>query len=239
MRALIPQRLSEIVLLGAHCDDIAIGAGGTVLSICRANPGLRVKALVLSGGGTHRADEEQAALQAFCPEADLSVTVLGLPDGRIPQHWNQAKDAISGLRDVLPPDLVFAPNRADAHQDHRLVGEIAPTVFRDSAILGYEILKWESDLPSVSTYQPLTAEVAETKSALLHRHYPSQAGHDWFDREAFLGLARIRGAQSHSRYAEGFVTEKITLDLAATAPALAPATVGIHSTAIQATKVRV
>ncbi|MGW3731243.1 PIG-L family deacetylase, partial [Streptomyces sp. NPDC000851] len=42
--------LDRIVAVGAHCDDIAIGAGGTLLTLCRARPGIRVDALVLSGG---------------------------------------------------------------------------------------------------------------------------------------------------------------------------------------------
>ena len=31
--------LDRIVAVGAHCDDIAIGAGGTLLALCRARPG--------------------------------------------------------------------------------------------------------------------------------------------------------------------------------------------------------
>ncbi|SDO73393.1 N-acetylglucosaminyl deacetylase, LmbE family [Nakamurella panacisegetis] len=213
MKSLTPGRISEVVVLGAHCDDIAIGAGGMLLGLCRANPGVRVTAVVLTGGGTEREDEEHAALQAFCPGADLTVTVSALPDGRLPVHWETTKDAIAAARGPVPPDLVLAPQRLDAHQDHRLVAEIAPTVFRDSLILGYEILKWEGDLPTVTVYQPLADELAQAKADLLGQHYRSQAGHDWFDREAFLALLRIRGAQCHTRYAEGFVTEKITVDL--------------------------
>lgn len=44
----------RIVAVGAHCDDIAIGAGGTLLTVCLARPGVRVDALVLSGGGGER-----------------------------------------------------------------------------------------------------------------------------------------------------------------------------------------
>lgn len=31
----------RIVAVGAHCDDIAIGAGGTLLTVCLARPGDR------------------------------------------------------------------------------------------------------------------------------------------------------------------------------------------------------
>lgn len=54
MHALLPGRLQHLLVLGAHCDDAAIGAGGTLLTLCRANPGLRVTALVLVGAGTGR-----------------------------------------------------------------------------------------------------------------------------------------------------------------------------------------
>lgn len=205
--------IGRIAALGAHCDDIAIGAGGSLLSLCRAHPGLRVDALVLSGGGTEREDEERAALAAFCPDADLRLTVLKLPDGRLPAHWDEAKSALEELRARTDPDLVFAPRTDDAHQDHRGLARLVPTAFRDHLVLGYEIVKWDGDLGSPSAYQPLTPEVAETKLRLLQLHYPSQRHRPWYDREAFLGLARIRGIECHERYAEAFAVTKFVLDV--------------------------
>lgn len=213
MNALIPARLDEIALLGAHCDDIAIGAGATLLTLARRRPGLRVRALVLSGGATPRAEEERAALESFCPGADLELTVLDVPDGRAPAHWDRVKDALAAFRRGCAPDLVFAPQRGDAHQDHRMLAELVPTEFRDHLVLGYEILKWETDTPRPAVLHPVAPEVAREKAALLARCYPSQATRDWFDDESFLGLARIRGVQCHAAYAEGFVLDKAVLDL--------------------------
>ncbi|HZA30275.1 MAG TPA: PIG-L family deacetylase [Propionibacteriaceae bacterium] len=206
-------RPRAVVALGAHCDDIALGAGGTLLFICEANPRLRVDVLVLCGGGTEREDEERAALAAFCPRADLRITVLKVPDGRLPAHWNEAKSAIEELRAQSDPDLLLAPNRCDAHQDHRGLARLAPTVFRDHLILGYEIVKWDGDLGQPSGYQPLNAAQVEAKMNLLQEHYPSQRHRPWYDREAFLGLARIRGIECGTRYAEAFHVNKIVLDL--------------------------
>jgi LmbE family N-acetylglucosaminyl deacetylase len=202
-----------IAALGAHCDDIAIGAGASLFTICSARPGIQVDALVLSGGGTEREDEERAALTAFCPGADLRVTVLKLPDGRLPAHWDEAKGALEELRGRTSPDLIFAPNRFDAHQDHRGLAELVPTAFRDHLVLGYEIVKWDGDLGRPSAYQPLHPEVAETKVTLLQQHYPSQRHRPWYDREAFLGLARIRGIECGARYAEAFHVNKFVLGL--------------------------
>ncbi|ASR34008.1 GlcNAc-PI de-N-acetylase [Prauserella marina] len=211
--ALTGRPLRRIVALGAHCDDIAIGAGGTLLALCSANPGITVDTLVLSGGGGEREAEELAALTAFCGGATLNLTVLKLPDGRLPAHWDEAKSAVEELRARTEPDLVLAPHGGDAHQDHRGLAQLVPTVFRDHLVFGYEIVKWDGDLTTPTAYQPLTAELAEEKIRLLQQHYPSQRHRPWYDREAFLGLARIRGIECQRRYAEGFHVRKLVVDL--------------------------
>ena len=213
---MIPLRtgaLGEIAVLAAHCDDIPIGMGGTLLTLARATPGLRVRALVLSGGGTPREDEERAALAAFCPGADLDVHILDFPDGRAPAHWNAIKDALGQFRRSCSPDVVFGTQRGDMHQDHRLLAELIPTEFRDHLVLGYEIVKWETDTPRPTMYQPLTTDIAEEKTRLLHEHYRSQVEHDWFDDGSFLGLSRLRGVQCRSPHAEAFVLEKAIVTL--------------------------
>jgi LmbE family N-acetylglucosaminyl deacetylase len=212
--SLLPERLDHMMLLGAHCDDIAIGAGGSLLELCRAHPGLRVSALVLTGGGSLREEEEKAALTAFCPGAQLDVTVLDLPDGRVPTRWERAKLALEELRSRGEPDLVFAPSPHDAHQDHRAVAELVPTAFRDHLTLGYEILKWESDLAQPTVYLPLAEPVLREKISKLHEHYGSQRDRSWFEPETFTGLARIRGVQCRARFAEAFHVTKLVLGAA-------------------------
>ena len=203
--------LDEIVVVGAHCDDIAIGMGGTLLTLVRANPRLRVRGLVLSGGATEREAEELEALAAFCPGADVQVTVLDIPDGRAPAYWEPIKNHLSKFRRSCTAQVMFGPQRGDAHQDHRLLAELLPTEFRDHLVLGYEILKWETDTPRPTIFHPLESDVAEEKARLLLKHYGSQMSRDWFDEQAFLGLSRLRGVQCRSPHAEGFILEKATV----------------------------
>jgi LmbE family N-acetylglucosaminyl deacetylase len=211
MIALSTGALTEIAVVGAHCDDIAIGMGGTLLTLCKANPELRVRAFVLSGGGTEREAEEVNALAAFCPGADVHVTVDDIPDGRAPAHWARIKERLSAFRKSVTPQLVFGPVRGDSHQDHRLLAELLPTEFRDQLVFGYEIVKWEADTPLATLFHPICSDVAEEKARLLLKHYSSQIGHDWFDEQTFLGLSRLRGVHCHARHAEAFITEKATL----------------------------
>ena len=204
--------IDEVALLAAHCDDLAIGMGGTLLTLARANPDLVVRALVLTGGGTEREAEERAALAALLP-GGFELTVHSLPDGRTPAHYNEVKNAVRDFARTSAAQVVFGPQPHDAHQDHRLLAEIAPTEFRDHLILGYEILKWETDTPQPTVFVPHTTEVAEEKVRVLMGSYPSQLAHDWFEPSSFLALSRLRGIQCRAPHAEAFVAAKLIVDL--------------------------
>lgn len=211
---MILEPIRHLVLAGAHCDDIAIGAGATVRTLCEANPGMRVTALVLTGAGTVREGEERAALAELCAGTDLDVRVAGLPDNRLPARWGEAKQAVVALREAGEPDLVIGPQPGDAHQDHRLVAELLAQAFRHQPVWGYEVAKYESDLPAPATFVPVPDEMARFKTDVITRCYPSQAeGHPWFDAEAFTALMRLRGIQCNHRYAEAFVVPTTTVKI--------------------------
>lgn len=210
--------LESVAFIGAHCDDIAIGAGATLLQLVHDNPDIVVDALVLTGGGTEREVEEKNAFASLCGMAEVRLTVGDLPDGRLPHHWGEVKRRLCQFRRSCEPQLVIGPQRGDSHQDHRLLAELIPTEFRNHLILGYEILKWESDLPAPTVYRPIQRATAVLKATLIQHCYRSQVGHHWFDHEAFLGLMRLRGVQCNQRYAEAFVAEKSVIHLGSPAP---------------------
>jgi LmbE family N-acetylglucosaminyl deacetylase len=199
-----------VLAIGAHPDDIEIAAGGTLLSLAEHHPGLRVR-IVLMTGTSQRQQEARAAARAFLPGADLEVELHDLPDGRLPAVWGQVKEVIEAQAQSLNPDLVLAPSAGDAHQDHRTVGELVPTAFRDHLCLGYEIPKWDGDLARPNTYFPLTDDIARRKVELLDKCYPSQRHRDWWDEETFLALARLRGMECRARYAEAFNCTKLVI----------------------------
>lgn len=204
----------SVLCLGAHADDIEIGCGGTLLTLAD-RPGTTVTGVVLSGTPERRAEAERA-LPSFVPGAP--VQVLDLPDGRLPGRWDEAKQILQDLASVHSPDLILAPRVDDAHQDHRLLGQLAATAWRSAVVLHYEIPKWDADLTPPTHYVPLSEEQARRKVTLLHAAYPSQRSRDWWDDELFLGLMRLRGVECHSRYAEAFHAAKIVFDFSRPAP---------------------
>jgi LmbE family N-acetylglucosaminyl deacetylase len=197
-----------VLALGAHPDDIEISAGGTLLSLAARHPGLRVRYVVMTGTA-ERQREARAAARAFTPGADLEVELHDLPEGRLPAVWGQVKEVLETVARSFRPDLILAPSAGDAHQDHRTVGELVPTAFRDQVYLAYEVPKWDGDMSRPNTYFPLTDEIAQRKTELLDKCYASQQGRDWWGEETFLALARLRGIECRSRYAEAFTCSKL------------------------------
>jgi LmbE family N-acetylglucosaminyl deacetylase len=200
----------SVLALGAHPDDIEIAAGGTLLSLAERHPGLHVR-YVLMTGTQERQLEARAAARAFTPGGELEVELHDLPDGRLPAVWGQVKEILAVLARSVRPDVILAPSPGDAHQDHRTVGELVPTAFRDQLYLGYEVPKWDGDLARPNTYFPLSDEIARRKVELLDKSYPSQRGRDWWDEETFLALARLRGMECRARYAEAFTCAKLVI----------------------------
>jgi LmbE family N-acetylglucosaminyl deacetylase len=195
----------SVLAIGAHPDDIEIGAGGLLLGL--AGDPLRARYVVLTGTA-ERHHEAHGAARAFMPGADLTVDLHRLPEGRLPAAWAEVKEILERVARSCSPDVILAPSFGDAHQDHRTVAEIVPTVFRDQLYLAYEIPKWDGDLGRPSMYVPLPGDTAQRKVELLHKCFPSQHGREWWDDEVFLGLARLRGMECRARYAEAFTCAK-------------------------------
>jgi len=201
----------HLVALGAHPDDIEIGCGGTLLRLAEAVPGLTAE-FVIATGTPERLDEARRGAELFLPGCEVTIKSAELPDGRLPTHWEAAKELLEAtVRGGRTADLVLAPSRTDAHQDHRAIAEIATTVWRDHLVLHYEIPKWDGDMSRPFLYVALTDEQLREKVARLHKAFPSQVPHDWFDEEVFSGLARLRGMECRARYAEAFTTAKAVL----------------------------
>ncbi len=200
----------SVLAVGAHPDDIEIGAGGTLLTLAESQSALKVHYLVLTGSPDRHQEAQQAARE-FLPAADLTVELHNLPDGYLPAAWGEAKDILEAAARACAPDVIIAPSCRDAHQDHRTIAEILPTVFRDALYLAYEIPKWDGDLDRPSVYFPLSPDVARRKVELLHKCFPSQQGRDWWDDEVFLGLARLRGMECRATYAEAFTCTKVII----------------------------
>ena len=202
----------RVLFLGAHCDDIEIGCGGTALELARRHPALAAHWVVLSGSGERAGEAERAAARFLAGAAGREVVVERFRDGYLPYEGGRVKDFFESLKARLDPDLVFTHHREDGHQDHRLVSELTWNTFRDHVILEYEVPKYDPDTGSPNLFTHLDDSVAEAKVQAILESYPSQAARPWFTRDTLLATMRLRGVQARApRYAEGFYARKLVL----------------------------
>ncbi|MDX2157746.1 MAG: PIG-L deacetylase family protein [Hyphomicrobiaceae bacterium] len=213
LRLAAPGERLRLLCLGAHSDDIEIGAGATILGLIASGVRLEAHWVVLSAAGP-RATEAKASAHAFLEgSATATVEVAAFRDGYFPFEGASIKDWLEGLRARVEPDLMLTHHRDDAHQDHRLVAELSGNTFRDHLTLAYEIPKWDGDLGRPGIYVPSTASTMSRKIELLMSHFATQRSKDWFDPDTFLGLARLRGMECRApeRLAEAFHCAKLVV----------------------------
>jgi LmbE family N-acetylglucosaminyl deacetylase len=200
----------HLLAVGAHADDIEIGAGATILRLLDEHPGSTVAWLVASAD-TERAAEARTTAAAFTEKAASLEVILGdLPDGRLPAASSAVKDLMEPLKS-RSIDVILAPHLEDAHQDHRQVAETVWQTFRSHFVAAYEIPKYDGDLGRPNLFVDIDEDRLERKIQLLEAGYPSQHGRTWWGGDTIRAIARIRGIEAGTRYAEAFYSRKIVL----------------------------
>ena len=205
-----PREVQEVLVLGAHCDDVEIGCGGTLAALARARPDVRVN-IVVFGGSEARTPETRAALAALAPDA--SVEVHTFRDGFFPVEWSSIKERFESLKGRVNPDLILTHYEQDRHQDHRTICELTWNTFRNHVVLEYEIPKYDGDLGRPNVFAPLAHEIVRLKIDTLLECFPSQRTKRWFTDDLFASLMRLRGMEcnSPSGFAEGFYSRKLSI----------------------------
>ncbi|MGH8518376.1 MAG: PIG-L deacetylase family protein [Panacagrimonas sp.] len=212
--ALPSGRAPTLLFIGAHCDDIEIGCGGTAMQLMRQYPRASVHWVVLSSGKVRAREARRGAGAILRGRSSAQVLIQDFRESYFPSELPAIKDFFETLKLSLKPDVIFTHCRDDLHQDHRVVGELSWNTFRDHTILEYEIPKYDGGLGSPSVFVPLTKAVAARKVNLLTKTFQSQLGRQWFTPETFWALMRLRGIECNapSGFAEAFYSRKLVLE---------------------------
>jgi LmbE family N-acetylglucosaminyl deacetylase len=210
----------NILCLGAHSDDIEIGAGATLLQLARHNPGLSVTWVVFSAEGARAKEARRSAAAFLRAAARRRVLIKQFRMSYFPFEGALIKDCFEQLKRRPDPDLIFTHQRDDRHQDHRVVSDLTWNTFRNHLILEYEVPKYDGDLGQPNVFVPLEPELCREKAASLCRCFQTQNNKHWFSEDTFLALMRLRGVECASRtqYAEAFYCRKLSLGLVSKPP---------------------
>ena len=203
--------VARVLCLGAHCDDLEIGCGGTVLTLAGSRHPPSFTWVVFASDPTREAEALRSA-EIFLRDApEVRVVIKKFRDGFLPYEGALVKEAFEELKGTVSPDLVLTHYRHDLHQDHRLISELTWHTFRDHLILEYEIPKYDGDLGTPNFFVPLDESLCRRKLEAILGSFTSQAHKPWFSEDVFRALLRLRGMECNApgNYAEAFYCRKL------------------------------
>lgn len=207
-----PEEDLKILCLGAHCDDIEIGCGGTLLKLIERHKNIQVLWVVFASNEVRKKEAQLSAGLFLEDVKNKEVIIFEFQDGFLPSVWSDVKRKFEDFK-RFSPDVIFTHYRDDLHQDHRTLNKLTWNTFRNHLILEYEIMKYDGDLGNPNIFVPLEEEYLKKKNEILFRCFKSQLDKQWFDEELLMSLPRIRAVQcaSAQKYAESFYNRKMIL----------------------------
>ena len=206
-------RALKILLIGAHSDDIEIGCGGTILRLLSEYQDVEVHWVVIGSSGERDREAVASASRFLANGRKQEVIIKHFKESFFPYVGEEIKGYFEKLKKKVTPDVIFTHYRHDLHQDHRQISDLTWNTFRDHFILEYEIVKYDGDLGVPNVFVHLNGKICRKKIEIIMNSFKSQRCKDWFTRDAFLSMLRLRGIESKApaKYAEAFYCRKLVV----------------------------
>jgi LmbE family N-acetylglucosaminyl deacetylase len=192
---------NKYLFLGAHPDDIELGAGATIAKAILH--GAKCSMGIFStfrDTQPHLIEESLSALKILGVNQE-NVKFFDFPVRNFPEYRQQILQTIidnysGGF------DTIFVPSAPDIHQDHEVIFKEALRAFKFSSILGYE-LPWNIFDDKKTVYNRITQEHLDLKISALEK-FGSQRERYYMSPSDSHAVATFRGLQINSKYAEAF-----------------------------------
>ena len=205
----------NVLVLAPHTDDGELGLGGTINKLI--TEGKRVTYVAFSTA-------EESVPPGF-PKDILKTEVrnatakLGIKSENLIIYSYQVRilnyvrqeilEELIKIRKREKYDLVFIPSLHDIHQDHTTIAQEGVRAFKNTTILGYELI-WNNLSFDTQCFVRLQEDDIKAKIMAL-KEYHSQGKRDYLSDEFIYSLAKTRGVQVGSEYAEAFEVIRLFL----------------------------
>ena len=204
----MPTDLKRIMVLAPHADDGEFGCGGSITKWM--DEGKEVYYIAFSSA--EKSVPQGMPKDIVKTEVRQATKVLGIPPCNLvlfdypvrefPTYRQQILEDMVRLQDELNPDLVLFPSTNDTHQDHQTVSQEGFRAFKKISMIGYEMpynnLNFSTHLFTVLDEEHVSKKVEALKC------YKSQAHRAYSTTDFITSLARVRGTQIGTKYAEAF-----------------------------------
>lgn len=198
----------KILILAPHTDDGELGCGGTIARFCGEGKEVFYAAFCLCSKSLP-AGLPADTLEKECRKA---TAALGIPASNLilynynvrelPASRQQVLEELVQLNKQIGPDLVLLPAASDVHQDHQVIYKEGLRAFKNTSFAGYE-LPWNNYSFSTNFFMKLSESDINKKTEAL-KEYRSQSDRNYMQEDFIRSLAKVRGVQCNSTYAEAF-----------------------------------
>ena len=198
----------KIILLAPHPDDGEFSCGATIKKLtekgaeifyCAFSPCTKSVPEGFSKGVLF------TELKNSCNHLGIkkeNIITYDIPVREFPKYRQAILEEMVLLKKKINPDLVLLPNSFDFHQDHEVIHNEGVRAFKHASILGYE-LPWNYHKFKNNYFSKIEDKHIEAKINAV-KEYKSQGFREYASSEFFYSLARVRGVQISSQFAEAF-----------------------------------
>jgi len=196
------------MVLAPHTDDGELGCGGTIAKLSGEGKEVFYAAFCLCSKALPKTFPSNT-LEMECKKA---TSILGIPSSRLilfnyevrelPQSRQQILEELLKLNKDIHPEMVLLPAASDIHQDHQVIHQEGMRAFKNTTFAGYE-LPWNNYSIRTNFFVRISEKDLSKKIESL-KAYGSQSGKNYMDPDFIRALARVRGVQANSPYAEAF-----------------------------------
>lgn len=198
----------RVLVLAPHTDNGEFGCGGTINKFIEQGDEVYYSAF----SACQQSVLPQFPSDILITEVKAATKVLGLkPENLIlfdydvrtfGYHRQEILDDLIRLRADIQPDLILMPDLEDIHQDHTTIATEGLRAFKFASILSYE-LPWNNLSFTTSSFVHLSEANVQSKVDAL-KEYKSQEHRPYSDENFVRSVARTRGVQIGTHYAEAF-----------------------------------
>jgi LmbE family N-acetylglucosaminyl deacetylase len=198
----------KVLVLAPHTDDGELGCGGTIVRLLEEGNDVFYAAFsiceesVPEGFPKDSLEKEVKLATASLGIKKENLILFNYPVRKLNSRRQDILEHIIEMRLNINPDIIFMPCSNALHQDHRTIYEEGMRAFKYKTIYGYD-LPWDTVAFTTTAFFKLTQEHIDKKCFAME-FYKTQKFRKFVNKDFLIGLARVRGVQISSEYAEAF-----------------------------------
>ena len=206
---------NNILVLAPHTDDGELGAGATINYLIEKGKNV----VYVAFSTAEQSVPEGFPKDALKTEVRKATEKLGVkPENLVIYNYEVRKlnyvrqeilEELVRIKKQTEFDMVLMPCMHDIHQDHTTIAQEGIRAFKNTTILGYELI-WNNLTFNTQCFVKLEQRHIDAKISAL-KEYKSQGVRNYLSPDFITSLARTRGVQIGSEFAEAFEVIRLFL----------------------------